>query len=210
MTTRTNQKAVQSELRAVSEASIETMKLKAKTRLAIKANGKSIKQAKKAVKKAVAKVVSNQWKLVKELGLDKLLGHGGIYNLRKGDITGNIVGDAAKGKATRQAVIFAGERGLCFLDGNFVGATMNVGGRGLNTANIRHIKFRGSPEAAIRYVRANGKANAGFTKAGERFTHHIQGGHYSVATDGKRLLRTEEAPCTDGAKKFTYALGSKK
>lgn len=187
------------------------MKLNKKTVKALAA-AKAARAAKngkvKTAKTKAVKVKSHQWKTAKELGVDKLLGHGGLYCLRNKDITGNLFGAKASGKASRQVALFEGEQGLCFIDGAFVGKTANFGSHGIDTAQIKRMRYFGGLAGAIAFVQKNGKREAGATNKGERFTHYMDtDAHYAVATDGKRLLRLEARDCSGTAKNYTWTLG---
>ena len=183
------------------------MKLTKKTIKAIKsASVLKVKVKAKAIKASA--IVSHQWKLVKQAGADRQLGHGGFYCLRASDVTENIVGATVAGAAKRLVCIFSGVRGQCFADGAFAGKVLNVAGIGIDTAKIKRINYFGSLAGAIDYVRTKGAKGVGATSAGESFTHYIDSdGHYGIATDGKRLLRLEADACSGNAKKFTWALG---
>lgn len=185
------------------------MKINAKTKAAIKAKLKTREaKASKASSKTEA-VVSHQWKIAKEKGLDRLFGHGGLYNLRKEDFTGSLISEG-KISGSRQVAIFAGSRGVCFLDGTANGKRVfGFGGYSIDLGKVKRVLYFGSLDGAIKFVRKNGKANEGTTNNGERFTHTYGiGEHYNVATDGKRLLRTEETVTTVGSKRYNYSFGS--
>ena len=130
------------------------MTLSKKTQKAIKAKA-TVAKAKTVKVKAVKETTSvYAWKLVKRAGADRLLGHGGFYNLRSADTSGVIVGSIVKGAATRKVCIFAGAFGVCFADGSFVGKTLNVGGIGIDTGKIKKVLFFGSVDGAAAFVRA--------------------------------------------------------
>lgn len=170
-----------------------------------------VKVAIKAAK--VAAIVSNQWKAAREAGIDALMGHGGIYNVRKSDCTANIVAEGkAKGSLSRKVAIFSGARGLCFVDGNANADKQFIfGGHTLNIGNIKKVLFFGDVAGAVAFVRKSGKAEAGSTKKHEAFTHYFSNGaHYAIATDGKRLLRLEAFNCSGRAGEHVWTLGKVK
>lgn len=153
-------------------------------------------------------LVSHQWKQVKQAGVDKALGHGGVYCLRSSDVTENLLGATAKGAQRRLVSIFQGARGICFLDGAFAGKVLNVSGHGIDTGKIKRVLYFGALDGAIKYVKSKGKAGKGATKAGEGFTHYLSNDqHYGIATDGKRLLRLEDYACSGNAERYVWTLG---
>lgn len=189
------------------------MRISKKTRLAtkqVKAGKVSKIKGAKASKAKASAVVSAQWKHAKEAGLDRSLGHGGIYNLRKGDVSANIVSEGrATGALSRQVAIFSGTRGLCFIDGNANKAKQFVvAGHTIDLGKVKNVLYFGNLDGAIRFVRSKGKAAVGATKKGERFTHYYGNGeHYGIATDGKRLLRLEAFACSGNAANYVWTLG---
>lgn len=181
------------------------MKLTVQTKKATK----RVIVAKKAKTVKTSSILSQQWKALKRAGVDKSLGHGGIYNIRAVDITGNLLVERAKGASTRSVRIIKGKHGLCFLDGAFCGDVLNVGNYGIDTAKIKaaNVLYKGSLQGAIDFVRKHGKDNAGVCKDGSKFTSLWDvGGQYAVGTDGKRLVRTESRKTTEGSARFQYVL----
>jgi len=184
------------------------MKLNAKTKAAIAAKKTITRKAGKTG--STSRIASQQWKLNKAAKIDNALGYGGVYNLRKQDITDNLLVSRKAGAATRSVRIFSGTQGLCFLDGAFVGDTLNVGTHGIDTSKIvsNRVLFKGGIANAVAFVRKHGKSLDGRTKQGDRFNVLWDSGEqYSIATDGKRLLRVEQRVTTEGSKKYQYTLG---
>ncbi len=185
--------------------------VKVKEAKTITRGGRKIAVRAVAAKVKVAAIVSNQWKAAKKAGLDRLMGHGGIYNLRKGDVTGNLLSEGkATGALSRKVCITSGARGLCFVDGNANAARQFVfSNYTLDFGKVKKVVYFGDLAGAVSFVRKNGKAEAGRTASKESFTHYLtQGGaHYALATDGKRLLRLEAVNCSGTAGEHLWNIG---
>ena len=179
------------------------MKLSKKTQAAIKAKAAITKGTKagKVVKLKQESTSVYAWKQIKKAGADRLLGHGGFYNLRADDAVGSIVGAMAKGASKRLVAIFSGAFGVCFADGAFVGKVMNVGGIGIDTSKIRKVLFFGSVEGAAAYVKNKGEKATAVACHYEDASHVLGAGErYTVALIGKsRLVRDEHKTSANGA-----------